>query len=139
MADGDYISLADTKTLIKRIDAVYEVSGVVDDDHLTLIIEASEGIVNAAIASRYTIPITDATAIKYLRGLVVPIIRYKTWTQFSEDTEMPDELKIEYKATMKQLEMLAKRVTSVPNVDDKTTGRASHIKISTSTSSISNY
>jgi phage gp36-like protein len=139
MADGDYISLADTKTLIKRVDAVYEVSGVVDDDHLTLIIDEAEGMINSAIASRYDVPVTNATAIKYLRALVVPIIRYKTFTQFADQEDFPEGIKVEYKSTMKQLDNLAKRVTSLPAVDDKTTGRASYIKISTSTSSISKY
>jgi len=139
MADGDYISLDDTKTLINRILAVYKVSGTVDDDHLTLVIDEAEGMVNAAIASRYTVPVTDATAIKYLRSMVVPIIRQKTFTQFAEQEDLPEGVKVEYKATMKQLDNLAKRVTSLPGVDDKTTGRASHIKISTTTSTISSY
>jgi len=40
---------------------------------------------------------------------------------------------------MHELDKLAKRFTSLPGVDDKTTGRAAHIKISTSTSPIANY
>lgn len=139
MADGNYISLADAKTLLDRVLAVYKDSGVVDDDHLTLIIEASEGMVNSAIASRYTIPVTDSQAVNYLRSMVVPIMRYKTFTQFSDQEEFPEGIKAEYKSTMKQLDNLAKRITSLPNVDDKTTGRASHIKISTTSSSISTY
>jgi len=135
MADGDYISLADAKTLLDRVISIYNA----DDDHLTLIIEASEGIVNAAIASRYTIPVTSAEGIKYLRGLVVPIMRHKTWTQYADQEDYPESVKIEYKATMHELDKLAKRFTSLPGVDDKTTGRAAHIKISTSTSPIANY
>lgn len=136
---SDYISLADTKKLISRVLAVYEVSGTVDDDHLTLIIDEAEGMINAAIASRYTIPVTATAALKYLRALAVPIIRYKTFTQFADQEDFPEGIKVEYKATLAELDKLAKRITSLPNVDDKTTGRASYIKVSTSTSSIANY
>ena len=104
-----------------------------------LIIDASEGMINAAIASRYTIPVTDSEAINYIRGLVIPIMRYKTFTQFADQEEFPEGIKVEYKATMMELDKLAKRVTSLPNVADKTTGRAAHIKISTSESSISDF
>lgn len=136
---SDYVSLAQAKTLLARVLAVYESDGTVDDDHLQLIIDASEGMANAAIASRYDIPVTDTEGVNYLRSLVIPIIRYKTFTQFAEQEDFPEGIKEEYKATMKSLEMLAKRVTSLPNVDDKTTGRASHIKISTTTSPIEGY
>jgi hypothetical protein len=134
-----YITLDETKTLIERILSVYEVSGTVEDDHLQLIMDSSEGIVNAAIASRYDIPVTGTVAIDYLRGLVVPIIRFKSWTQFGDQEDVPDAIKLEYKSTMKSLEMLATRVTSLPNTDDKTTGRASHITLSTSESPIAGY
>ena len=139
MADGDYISIADTETLLDRVLAIYKVSGTVVESHLTLVIDEAEGMVNAAIASRYALPITDATAIKYIRSLLVPIIRYKSFTQFADQEDFPEGIKVEYKATMTQLDNLAKRITSLPNVDDKTTGRASYIKISTSTSPISEY
>jgi len=136
---SDYISLADTKTLLARVLAVYEVSGTVDDTHLQLVIDEAEGMINAAIASRYTIPVTDSVAVAYLRSLAVPIIRYKTFTQFSDQEDFPEGVKAEYKATMGELDKLAKRITSVPNTSDKTTGRAAHIKISTSTSTIEGY
>ena len=136
---SDYVSLTETKTLLARILAVYEVSGTVDDAHLTLIIDASEGMVNAACASRYDIPITGTVAINYIRSLVIPIIRYKTYMQFSDQEDVSEGVKAEYKATMKSLNDLAIRKTSLPNVDDKTTGRASHIKISTATSPIKGY
>lgn len=136
---ADYVTTANVKTLIDRVLSVYKTNGAVSDTHLELIIDASEGMVNAAIASRYDIPVTASEGIKYLRALVIPIIRYKTFTQFADQEDFPEGIKEEYKATLKQLEMLAKRVTSLPGVDDKTTGRASHIKISQSTSPIANY
>ena len=136
---SDYVTLAETETLLARVLAVYEVSGSVVDAHLQLIIDASEGMINAAIASRYTIPVTESVAVNYLRGLVIPIIRMKTYTQFADQDDFPENVKVEYKATMMELDKLAKRITSLPNVDDKTTGRASHIKISTSTSPIAGY
>jgi len=134
-----YITLDETKTLLARVLKIYEVSGIVDDDHLQLIIDASEGMINAAIASRYTIPVTETVAVDYIRALVVPIIRMKTWTQFGDQEDFPENVKVEYKATMMELDKLAKRITSLPNVDDKTTGRASYINISTSTSPIQGY
>ena len=132
---GNYVSLAEAKTLLNRVLAIYES----DDDHLDLIIEASEGMINAAIASRYTIPVTETEGVNYIRGLVIPIMRYKTFTQFADQEDFPEGVKVEYKATMNSLDNLAKRITSLPNVDDKTSGRASHIKISTSTSPIQGY
>lgn len=135
MADGNYITLANTKKLLARVLSVYGA----DDDHLTLIVEASEGMVNAALASRYTIPVTGSEAVNYIRSLVVPIMRYKTWTQFADQEEFPEGVLEEYKSTMKELDKLAKRTTSLPNVDDKTTGRAAYIKVSTTASQISTF
>jgi len=132
---GNYVSLAEAKTLLARVLAIYDG----DDDHLDLIIDASEGMINSSIASRYTIPVTEAEGVNYIRSLVIPIMRYKTFAQFADQEDFPEGVKVEYKATMKQLDNLAKRVTSLPNVDDKTTGRASHIKISTTTSPIAGY
>jgi len=131
---SSYVTLAEAKVAIARIDAVYDA-----DADLQRVLDASEGMVNAAIASRYDIPVTESEAVDYIQALVIPILRYKTFTQFADMEEFPEGIKVEYKSTMKSLEMLAKRVTSLPNVDDKTTGRASHIKISTSESSISTY
>ena len=131
---SSYVTLAEAKVAIARIDAVYDA-----DADLQRVLDASEGMVNAAIASRYDIPVTESEAVDYIQALVIPILRYKTFTQFADMEEFSEGVKVEYKSTMKSLEMLAKRVTSLPNVDDKTTGRASHIKISTSESSISTY
>jgi len=131
---SSYVTLAEAKVAIARIDAVYDA-----DADLQRVLDASEGMVNAAIASRYTIPITGTEAVAYIQALVVPILRYKTFTQFADMQEFPEGGKVEYKSTMKSLEMLAKRVTSLPNVDDKTTGRAAHIKISTTESTIEGY
>jgi len=131
---SSYVTLAEAKVAIARIDAVYDA-----DADLQRVLDASEGMVNAAIASRYDIPVTESEAVDYIQALVIPILRYKTFTQFADMEQFPEGVKVEYKSTMQSLEMLAKRVTSLPNVDDKTTGRASHIKISTSESSISTY
>lgn len=139
MADGNYVTLAEAKTLLSRISAIYEVSGTVDDDHLSLIIESAEGMINAAIASRYTIPVTETEAVNYLRGMAIAIMRFKTFSQFADQEDFPELIKTEYKATMGELDKLAKRITSLPNVADKTTGRAAHIKISTQTSSIGGF
>ena len=134
-----YVTLAEVKLLIARVLAAYEDAGVVDDTHLQLIIDAAEGMVNAAIASRYDIPVTETTAVDYLRSMIIPIVRYKTFTQFADQEEFPQGVLEEYKSTMKSLDSLAKRVTSLPGVDDKVTGRSSHIKISKGTSPISGY
>jgi len=134
-----YVSLTEAKTLLNRVLAVYKDSGVVDDDHLTLILESSEGMVNAALGSRYTIPVTDSVAIDYIRGLVIPIMRYKTWVQFAEQEDFPDGVMEEYKSTMKELDKLAKQVTSLPNESEKTTGRPSHITYSDATSPIEGF
>ena len=134
-----YVSLPEAKTLLNRVLAVYEDSGTVDDDHLTLILEASEGMVNAAIGSRYTIPVTDSVAIDYIRGLVVPLMRYKTFVQFSDQEDFPDGVMEEYKATIKELDKLARQVISLPNEAEKTTGRPSHITYKTSDSPIEGF
>lgn len=136
---ADYVTSAEVQTLISRVLAPYKVNGTVDTDHLDLIIDAAEGMVNAAIASRYTIPATDDEAVKYLKSLVIPIIRYKTFVQFAEQEDFPVGVMEEYKATMKELDKLAKQVTSLPGASDKTTGRASHIKVSTKTSPIEGF
>jgi len=135
-----YVSLAEAKTLLNRVLAVYKVNGTVDEDHLTMILTAAEGMVNAAIGSRYTIPVTDSVAVDYIRGLVIPIMRYKTWVQFGDqEEEFPKGIMEEYKSTMKSLDMLAKQVTSLPNESEKSTGRPSHITYAETTSEIEGY
>jgi len=130
-----YTTLAEVKLVLARVLSIYES----DDTHLTLIIDATEGMINASIASRYDIPATSTQAVNYIKAMIFPIVRYKTWTQFADQEDFPEGVKAEYKSTMKQLDNLAKRITSLPNEDDKTTGRASHIKISTKTSPIEGY
>ena len=130
-----YTTLDEVKLVLARVLSIYDS----DDTHLTLIIDATEGMINAAIASRYDIPATAPAAVDYIKAMIFPIARYKTWTQFADQDDFPEGVKAEYKSTMKQLDNLAKRVTSLPNESDKTTGRASHIKISTSTSPIQGF
>jgi len=135
----DYITLADAKTLLGRTLAVYTTDGTVDDDHLTLVLEEAEGMVNAAIASRYTIPATETQAVNFIRSLIIPIARYKTYVQFADQEDFPAGVLEEYKGVLKQLDMLAKQITSLPSESDKTTGRAASIKISTTTSPIEGF
>lgn len=135
-----YVTLAEAKKELSRVLAIYKVNGVVDDTHLTQILDAAEGMVNAAIGSRYTIPVTNSVAIDYIRGLVIPIMRYKTWVQFGDqEAEFPKGIMEEYKSSMKSLEMLAKQVTSLPNETEKTTGRPSHITYAETTTEIAGY
>jgi len=130
-----YVTLDEVKLVLARVLSIYDS----DDDHLQLIVDAAEGMINASLASRYTIPATSTEAVNYIKAMVFPIVRYKTWTQFADQEDFPEGVRTEYKATMKQLDNLAKRITSLPNEDDKTTGRASYINISTSTSPIKGY
>ena len=123
-----YVTLAEAKLLIKRIINVYEEDNVVDDSHLQLVIDESEGIVNSSIVDRYDIPITDTNSIAFLRALVIPILRMKSYTQFAESDETPDAVQKEYDATMKIVEKLSKQLMSLPGQPEKTTGRPSYIK-----------
>jgi len=124
-----YISLADAKTLLGRILDIYENDAdVVQDDHLQLVIDEAEAMINMSICSRYDIPATDADAVAFLRSLVVPILRFKSYTQFAESDDMPESIIVEYKSVMTTLDKLARQVISLPDTDDKTTGRASYIK-----------
>lgn len=134
-----YVTIAEVETLIARVLAPYKDNGVVDETHLQLIIDASEGMVNAAIASRYDIPVTSTNGVNYLKSLIIPIIRYKTFTQFAEQEDFPQGILEEYKATMKELDKLARQVTSIPSTDDKDTGRAASISVSTKTSTITGF
>jgi phage gp36-like protein len=136
-----YITLAQAKTALARIDNVYKVDGEIDEDFLQDVIDESEGMINSAISSRYDIPVTPTNAVAFLRALVLPILRFKTYTLFNESNseEMPKMVVEEYKATLKILDDLAKQVISVPDGTEKTTGRASYIKINTVDSSISTF
>ena len=134
-----YITLTEAKSLLKRILDVYETNDVVDDTQLQLVIDEAEGMVNAAIASRYAIPVTDTNSVSFLRSLVVPILRMKSYTQFAETDDTPDIIISEYKETMKVLKDLARQIISLPATEDKITGRPSYIGYTSSTSSISEY
>jgi hypothetical protein len=130
-----YVTLDEVKLVLARVLSIYDS----DDTHLQLIVDATEGMINASIASRYTIPATSDEAVDYIKAMIFPIVRFKTWTQFADQEDIPEGVIAEYKSTMKQLDNLAKRITSLPNEEDKETGRASHIKISTSSSPIAGY
>jgi hypothetical protein len=130
-----YVTLDEVKLVLARVLSIYDS----DDTHLQLIVDATEGMINASIASRYTIPATSDEAVDYIKAMIFPIVRFKTWTQFADQEDIPEGMIAEYKSTMKQLDNLAKRITSLPNEEDKETGRASHIKISTSSSPIAGY
>lgn len=134
-----YVTIAEVQTLIARVLAPYKVDGTVDESHLQLIIDAAEGMANAAIAARYDIPVTDTNGVNYLKSLIIPIIRYKTMTQYADQEDFPAGVMEEYKASMKELDKLARRINSLPGVSDKTTGRAASIKISTATSPIEGF
>jgi len=130
-----YITLTEAKTLISRITNIYENDqNVIDDSHLQLVLDESEGMINAAIGSRYDIPVTATNGVVFLRSLVVPILRFKTYTQFAETQEIPEGIQLEYKMALKTLDQLARQIISIPDTSDKTTGRASHIKIAERTS-----
>jgi len=128
-----YLTLAQANQAIARIINVYKVDGTIDDDFLQLTIDEAEGLVNSAIGSRYDIPVTGTNAVAYLRALVIPILRFKTYTQFAESLTMPDNVKTEYETTMIALGKLARQVMSLPDTSDKTTGRPSYVKITEST------
>lgn len=135
-----YVTLAEAKTLISRITNIYENDqGVIDDSHLQLVLDEAEGMVNAAIGSRYDIPVTATNSIPFIRAIVIPILRYKTYTQFAETEEIPEGIMEEYKSALKTLDKLAKQVISLPEQSDKTTGRASHIKVKTSGSALGGF
>ena len=125
-----YITLAQTQTLIGRLLDVYkDDQDVVDTDHLQLVIDEAEGMINSAIGSRYDIPVTGTNAVNFLRSLVVPIIRYKTTTQFAETENISEGIQLEYKMALKTLSQLAKQEMSLPDTDEKTTGRAEYISV----------
>lgn len=127
-----YITIAQTQTLLGRLLDVYrDDQNVVQTDHLQLVIDEAEGMINSAIGSRYTIPATGTNAVAFLRSLAVPIIRYKTYTQFADMEEVPEGIRLEFKMALETLDKLARQVISLPSETEKTTGRASHIKIVT--------
>ena len=71
---ASYLSLANAQTLLGRVLDIYkDANGNVDTDHLTLVIDEAENMVNTAIGSRYTVPVTDTYSVEYLRSIVVPI------------------------------------------------------------------
>jgi len=131
---SSYITVAQAKTLLGRTLDVYNDSdGAFQSSHLELVIDECEGMINSAIGSRYTIPPTSTNALNFLRGLVVPLLRFKTYNQFTDMSDVPEGVITEYKAAMDTLSKLARQVISLPDQADKSTGRASHIKISTDT------
>lgn len=135
-----YITLSEAQTLLGRLLDIYkDDNGVVDTDHLQLVIDEAEGMVNAAIASRYSIPVTDTNSVAFLRAIVVPILRYKTITQFAETEEVSEGIQLEYRKALETLYKLARQVMSLPGTSDKTSGRPAYIAITKSTDSLTGY
>ena len=126
---ADYLSLANAQTLLGRVLDIYkDANDNVDTAHLTLVIDEAENMVNTAIGSRYTVPVTDTYSVEYLRSIVVPIVRFKTYVQFAETEELPEAVAVEYRAALKMLNDLARQHVSLPGTTEKTTGRAAYIK-----------
>ena len=134
-----YITLDETKSLIKRILDVYSDNGSIDDSQLQLVIDEAEGMVNASIASRYAIPVTDTNSVAFLRSLIVPIIRMKSYTQFAETEDTPDIISTEYKETLKILKDLSRQIISLPDTSDKKTGRPSYIGYKATDTTLDTY
>ena len=137
---ASYLSLADAQTLLGRVLDIYkDDNNVVDTDHLELVIDEAENMVNTAIGSRYAIPVTDTYSVEYLRSIVVPIVRFKTYVQFAESEELPEAVAVEYREALKMLNALARQHVSLPGTSEKSTGRPAYIKTTTKSDSSTGF
>lgn len=125
---GSYITTGEALQAISRVDSVYRnEAGNIVNSLVEQEIADAEAILNAAIDDRYAVPVTSSSGVAYLKGLVKSILRFKTYLQFSESMEMPQNVSTDYTETMRIVRELGRKQMSIPGTDEKTTGRPSYL------------
>ena len=124
---SNYLTLADAKIKIDRIDAVY-----VDAD-LQSDIDTIEFRIDAALTHRYIVPVTNATAITYLQGLVIQILRMKAFAHFADSEDLPNAIVLEYKDAIKIISDLSRNNIQLPGAEESSTKRPGSLVVNLDT------
>lgn len=68
---------------------------------------AAASIIDAYLASRYTLPLVSVPSM--LKALTLDVLRYRLW-----DDAAPEEVRRRYEDAIKQLELLARGILALP-------------------------
>jgi uncharacterized transporter YbjL len=98
----DYVTSAEAQAACADVKNVWNVSGVFTEARLLVDLNAVEGEINAAVQSRYTIPVTDSYAKAYLKGICIALLRAKAYSNLAA-VETPEVILQEARAARGQL------------------------------------
>lgn len=125
-----YLTVTEARETIERVESVYnDASGSFVSSKLEKVIDDAEAQVAGAIATRYALPVTDSTAIAFIKNLVKPLVRFESYARFAESQEMPENVMVQYKEAMKMIRDLASKRITLPEQSEKTTGRVADLVI----------
>lgn len=78
MADGNYITEAQQQaSLARQLNLWNDTSNTFSLAYMNADRDEVEALIDAHLRRRYTVPLTDATAINILKGMVVDLMQYK--------------------------------------------------------------
>jgi len=127
---SNYLTLAEAKEAISRIQDIYNDSnGAFDNDRLQDVIDNIEAIVDASLDVRYALPITNSSAISFLKEIIIPILRFKTYARFADSEDVPESVKIEYNTSMKLLDKLSRNAITLPGQAESSSKRPGSIYV----------
>ena len=104
---GNYISRSDAETRLSRVyDTIYENDGIVDNDLVDADIDAAEGEVDAYLAQRYLIPVTDSNALRVIKSWALTLLEVHAYGRIP-GRELPESISTRAKTVRDQLQKAA--------------------------------
>ena len=101
-----YITQTDVEGRLKQnLQGLYALPE--DQKDLDTDMASAEGVVNSFVGKRYAVPVTDATAVAFLKPVTLDIFAATAWARGQGD-ELPKKVKDAYDAAFKLLKDIAK-------------------------------
>jgi len=114
----DYVTSAEAQAACADIVSVWNVSGVFSEARMLVDLNAVEGEINAAVQSRYTIPVTNAYAKAYLKGICIALLRAKAYSNLAA-VETPEVILQEARAARGELRDISSGRLELADVTQK--------------------
>jgi len=88
---------------------------VIDSAIVTKAIDSASDAMDRYLAGRYTVPVTDATALEILRPTCVAIVRFRLYGRRDQSMDPKDDpVRVEYDEAMRWLRDVAKGAADLP-------------------------
>ena len=103
MADGNYITTAQLNDATARQQNLWKnAAGTVTQSFLDADRDEAEQLIDTFIGHRYAVPVTDASAVVLLRGMVVDLVLYKGYRR-QGDGEVSETIQTGFENTVERL------------------------------------